>query len=64
MDITDSVTASPGDNAEFFCMVDANPMTAETIKWTRDGFDMESRDDGIVSLCEILLLSQVQYDAI
>ena len=49
MDITDSVTASPGDNAEFFCMVDANPMTADTIKWTRDGFDMESRDDWITS---------------
>ena len=48
MDITDSVTASPGDNAEFFCMVDANPMRPDTIKWTRDGFDMESRD-GIVS---------------
>ena len=47
MDITESVTASAGDNAEFFCMVDANPMTADTVKWTRqgDGFDMESRDD-------------------
>ena len=45
IDITDSVTASVGDNAEFSCMVDANPMTADTIKWTRDGFDMESRDE-------------------
>ena len=46
MDITESVTASAGDNAEFFCMVDANPMTADTVKWTRqgDGFDMEARD--------------------
>ena len=49
MDITESVTASAGDNAEFFCMVDANPMTADTVKWTRqgDGFDMEARDDGL-----------------
>ena len=44
MDITDSVTVSPGENAEFFCVVDANPMDADTIKWTRSGFDMESRD--------------------
>ena len=53
MDITESVTASAGDNAEFFCMVDANPMTADTVKWTRrgDGFDMESRDDGLPPFC-------------
>ena len=33
----------PGDNAEFFCTVDANPINADTVKWTRDGFDFDAR---------------------
>ena len=34
---------NPGDNAEFACFVNANPIVEDTIKWTREGFDMEAR---------------------
>ena len=34
---------NPGANAEFACFVNANPIAEDTIKWTRDGFDMETR---------------------
>ena len=33
----------PGDNAEFACVADANPLTSSQISWKRDGFDMASR---------------------
>ena len=36
----------PGENAEFYCAVDANPMGADRVKWERsDGFDMEARTE-------------------
>ena len=34
---------SPGENAQMICTVDANPITDDTIKWVRDGYDMEGR---------------------
>ena len=34
---------NPGQNAELICEVDANPITADTVKWTRDGFDFDGR---------------------
>ena len=43
MEITDYVMVNPGDNAEFACTVKANPINEDTIKWTREGFDMEAR---------------------
>lgn len=34
---------SPGENAEFSCSADANPLDESHIKWKRDGFDFGSR---------------------
>ena len=34
---------NPGQTAELICEVDANPITADTVKWTRDGFDFDGR---------------------
>ena len=34
---------NPGENAHMKCVVDANPITEDTVKWTREGFDMEGR---------------------
>jgi hypothetical protein len=42
-EITSHIMVNPGDNAEIICVVDANPINADSIKWTRDGFDMEAR---------------------
>ncbi len=42
-DITDYVMAAAGDNAEFSCFVDANPIKEDSIKWERSGFDMAAR---------------------
>ncbi len=33
----------PGENAEFYCLIDANPAEESHVKWERDGFDMDSR---------------------
>ncbi len=34
---------NPGENAELVCEVDANPITVDTVKWIREGFDMDAR---------------------
>ena len=34
---------NPGENAHMKCVVDANPIKEDTVKWTRDEFDMEGR---------------------
>lgn len=39
-EITESVVVKPGENAEFSCFVDANPIKADTIQWKREDFDM------------------------
>ncbi|XP_059087472.1 nephrin-like isoform X2 [Tigriopus californicus] len=39
-EITDAVVVKPGDNAEFSCFVDANPIKDDTIQWKREDFDM------------------------
>ena len=41
--ITNYVMVNPGENAHMKCVVDANPIKIDTVKWTRDGFDMEGR---------------------
>ncbi|CAN7982436.1 unnamed protein product, partial [Ixodes hexagonus] len=33
----------PGENASFECVVDANPLTEDVIRWRRLGFDMRRR---------------------
>ncbi len=33
----------PGENAEFYCVVDSNPSGPDHVRWTRSGFDMSSR---------------------
>lgn len=40
---TDYVMVRPGANAEFFCVVDANPVGPDHVKWVRDGFDMAAK---------------------
>ncbi|XP_071744729.1 nephrin [Lepeophtheirus salmonis] len=42
-DITDAVMVVTGETAHFECVVDAKPITADTISWSRVGFDMEGR---------------------
>ena len=41
--ITRDTLVNPGQTAELMCEVDANPITADTVKWTRDGFDFDGR---------------------
>ena len=41
--ITRDTLVNPGQTAELICEVDANPITADTVKWTRDGFDFDGR---------------------
>ena len=43
-EITDYKMVNPGQNAEMKCVVDANPIKIDTVKWTgHEGFDMEGR---------------------
>lgn len=41
--------AESGDNAEFVCSVDANPIKADTIKWVRAGGDGNEAPAGLES---------------
>lgn len=41
IEISSDVTAQAGENAEFFCAADGNPINEDTIKWTRSEFDMD-----------------------
>ncbi|XP_022244976.1 synaptogenesis protein syg-2-like isoform X2 [Limulus polyphemus] len=34
-----TVLANPGDDAQFECIVNGNPLTDDTIRWARSGFD-------------------------
>ena len=40
---TDYITIDKGQNAELMCKIDANPINTDTVKFTREGFDFESR---------------------
>ena len=48
-EITDNITVNPYDNAQMVCVVDANPIKDDTVKWSRAGFDdarMKTSPDG------------------
>ncbi len=41
--MTSHVLVSAGENAELSCVVDANPIKVDSVKWTREEFSMETR---------------------
>ncbi len=60
IEISDTQLVSPNDTAHFVCSADANPITAETIKWKRDGFKFDEAGRVIVNYSNSTRTSYLQ----